>query len=165
MIFKVRPLDWAALMAALVVLGAILLPITACACKKASPGTACLSNLKHQAMAHLLYAGDHNERFAQRDYWMDQIAPYVKDQNILHDPEVPKGSYGYAFNAALDKARSPADPDKVPLVYDSVNPIRNASDPFTSLPSGGRHPKEKPNRNNVAYADGHAKRLSIKRKQ
>jgi prepilin-type processing-associated H-X9-DG protein len=121
-----------------------------------------MSNLKQQAMAHLLYAGDHDERFAQRDYWVDAIAPYVKRPEVFHDPEVPKGSYGYAFNSSLDQAKQPKSPEKVPLVYDSVNPIRNASDPFSSLPVGGRHPKEKPNRNNVAYADGHAKRCPVK---
>lgn len=109
-----------------------------------------------------MYMGDHDERFPARDYWMDAIAPYVKNKGTFHDPEVPKEAYGYAFNAALNREKAPLDAEKVPLVYDSINPIRNASDPFTSMPAGGRHPKGKPNRNNVAYADGHVKRIDAK---
>lgn len=164
MIAKVKPLEWVTIAVILLVLAAILYPITACACSKMSSSTVCLSNLKHQALGNVMYAEDHDGRFPARDYWMDAIAPHVKNQGIFHDPEVEKGSYGYAFNAALSKAKSPPNPDKVPLVYDSVNPIRNASDPFTSPPAGGRHPKEKPTRNNVGYADGHAKRFEVKKR-
>ena len=87
---------------------------------------------------------------------MDASLPYVKAETNWHCPSVPKGMYGVAFNAALSRAKPPKDPAKTPLVYDSVNPIRNASDQVTSLPSPGRHG----GKNTIAYADGGAKRVA-----
>lgn len=154
---RVRPLEIGAIATIVLVLGAILWPVGQP--DRYSSSTFCLSNLKQQALGNIMYAADFDDRFPNRDYWMDALGPYTKNPQLFHDPEVPKGVYGYAFNAALDHAKSPKQPETVPLVYDSVNPIRNASDLFTSLPAGGRHPKENPSRNNVAYADGHAKAL------
>ena len=142
--------------ATLVVLVIGIFVPTACGCKVASKGTACLSNLKQQASGLLQYADDHDDRFALRDGWMDGIAPYVKPEGVFHDPELPKGAYGYAFNAALSSAKAPKSPERAPMVYDSVNPVRNASDAMTSLPRPGRHG----GKNTVAYADGHAKRVA-----
>lgn len=143
----------------LVLAGMFLFPVFACACGHA-PSSTCLSNVKQQALGNVMYAADNDNRFPRRDYWMDDIAPYVKNPAVFQDPELPKGSYGYAFNGALDRAKEPKDATKVPLLYDSENPIRNASDLVTSLPAGGRHPKKQPMGNMVAYADGHAKRVS-----
>jgi len=141
----------------LFVLGCILFPFTACGCKVASKKTACLSNLKQQAQAVLLYSAEENDRFPNRDVWMDSIAPYVKNQAIHKEPTMPAQVYGYAFNSNLSDAKGPRHPEKVPLVYDSVNPIRNASDAAVSLPSPGRHA----GKDNIAYADGHVKAVNL----
>ncbi len=152
-----RPLErnllrFSACATALFVLAAIFMPVIGCGCSKiAAPRTLCLSNVKQQAMGLLMYAADHADRFPARDVWKDGIAPYVKLESVLREAKAAQGVYGYAFNAALSGARE--DDPKVPMTYDSVNPIRNASDPLTSLPALGKHG----GKNNVAYADGHAK--------
>jgi prepilin-type processing-associated H-X9-DG protein len=43
------------------------------------------------------------------------------------------------------------------MQYDSTNLIRSASDAESSLPNPGRHA----GRNNVSYADGHARSVPI----
>ena len=143
------------LLFAVVLLAFLVVPACGCQSRHSAMATACLSNLKQQASGLLQYADDHDERLTARDAWMDGVAPYVKQEGVFHDPELPKGSYGYAFNAALSSAKPPKDPEKVPMVYDSVNPIRNASDRVTSLPKPGRHG----GKNTMGYADGHMKRV------
>lgn len=139
--------------------GFLLWPVTACGCSKAaSKATACLSNVKEQALGLVIYAEDH-EVYPARDVWVDGIRPYVRNEAAFHAPEFAKtspGAYGYAFNSALADAKEPAHPERVPLVYESTNPVKNASDPVTSLPRPGRHA----GRNNVGYADGHARRVA-----
>ena len=124
--------------------------------------TACLSNTKQQARALEMYREGADGRYPNRDYWMDAIEPFVKeDKYVFHVPgpwaaKAPD-VYGYAFNSTLSRAGQPKEPEKVPLVYDSSNPIRNASDPVTSLPSPGRHD----GKDHIAYADGHAKTVVV----
>ncbi len=123
--------------------------------------SSCLSNVKQSAIGLLLYAGDSDDRLPGRDEWMDRIVPYTKNEWIFLCPEAPRGMYGYAFNGALsqfDTKRLKA-PDKTALIYESVNPIRNASDLVASVPLKGRHRSSGKTSNNVAYADGHAKSL------
>lgn len=150
------------LLAALFVLGLILMPVTGCGCsREASKASACFSQVKHQGLGLFMYADDADGRYPNRDVWMDSILPYVKNPQVYHVPEYAKSSpwfYGYAFNAALSLQKAPiveAVAEKTPLVYDSSNPIRNASDRVTSLPVPGRHG----GRNHMAYADGHVKTL------
>lgn len=128
----------------------------------------CLSNVKQLALGVLMYAEDHDNRMPDRDSWMDAAQPYlyggrkeadyplehcpaIKDQT--HDPSL----YGYAFNSPLSRAwvEKMASSEQVPMLYDSINLARNASDPFASLPVPGRHE----GRNYIAFADGHAKSL------
>ena len=123
----------------------------------ASPGSLCVSRLKQQAIGLLIDAGDHDERLTPRAAWMDAIQPYVRSETILRDPEGPKGGYGYA-DAALSATETPKAAATTPMVYDSTDPARNASDRFTSLPNPGRHRGT----NNVAYAEGHVRRVAIR---
>jgi prepilin-type processing-associated H-X9-DG protein len=129
-----------------------------CNRKDSSRATACLSNTKQQVTALLIYASEHDERFAPRDYWMGAIAPYVHDRDVFHHAGPPPRGLGYAFNAALSDAKAPPKPETVPITYDSVNLARNASDLFASLPHPGRHG----GKNSIAYADGHARRVVVK---
>jgi prepilin-type processing-associated H-X9-DG protein len=117
----------------------------------------CLSNVKQQAVGILIYEGDFDDRYPRGDRWMDATKEYLKAEDARHCPLVPKGSYGYAFNSSLSLAKTPKDPEKVAIVYDSSNPIRNASDPVTSLPNPGRHD----GKDHIAYADGHAKAVKV----
>lgn len=116
----------------------------------------CMSQVKQLALGVVLYAQDHDDRFPLRDAWMEANHRYLKDDAILVCPEARQGAYGYAFNATLSSAKTPDAPPQVILLYDSINPIRNASDRVQSLPSPGRHK----GRNTIAYADGHAKNVS-----
>ena len=159
----VRPLEWIVVAAAVLLLGVVLFPVFE-EVKVPRQPVACLSNLRQSSVAILIYQSDENERFPPRDAWMDATYPYTKTETIWHCPSVPKGVYGYAFNGALSGAKAPKDAASVPLIYDSVNPIRNASDLRTSLPLPGRHGrKEEGGGNNVGYADGHAKAVPARR--
>lgn len=125
-----------------------------------APTSICLSNVKQSSLGLVMYAADENDRLPLRDRWMDATLPYVKQETIWHCPLVPKGVYGYAYNGALSGVKQMTFDagGSVPMVYDSVNPIRNASDPLASLPLPGRHGrKEGGGSNTVGFVDGHAK--------
>ena len=151
---RVRPLEWMLIIIGVLVLVAILFPVQPNGYPTVKEAV-CLVNVKQSALGFLQYTADADDRFPPRDLWMDATLPYVKSEANWHCPSVPKGSYGYAFNAALSGKREPKDPAKTPLMYDSLNPIRNASDLVTSLPVPGRHK----GKNTIAYADGAAKRV------
>jgi len=131
--------------------------------KEAARKTACLSNVKQQAIAFLIYAEDGDGRFPARDLWMDKIEPIVRSKYAFHVPqrhdENEPWPYGYAFNAALSQAKAPPHPETTVLTYDSVNLGRNASDLVTSLPTPGRHD----GKNHLSYADGHARAITMEK--
>ncbi len=129
---------------------------------RSSPVAFCMSQLKQQAIGFEMYRADADERYPNRDHWMDALFPYVKNEDLYHEPvrqtKAPQPStYGYAFNSNLSNAKAPKSAETTPMVYDSVNPIRNASDPAVSLPSPGRHN----GRDIIAYADCHAKAVKV----
>ena len=141
------------------VLAAILYPVFT-QTKSGPRRDPCLTNLKQQGIALAVYADDSNDRLPPRDSWMDATDAYVRNERARHCPQaLPKGAYGYAFNGALD--RKPLsqieDVTTTPMAYDSVNPIRDASDLFKSLPSPGRHK----GRDTVVYGDAHAKTVVV----
>jgi prepilin-type processing-associated H-X9-DG protein len=89
---------------------------------------------------------------------MDAAGRYRKPENWSHCPAVHPFSlsaFGYAFNSNLSgkKVTAIANPAATPMLYDSTNLARNASDPVTSLPEPPRHGAG----NNLGYADGHAR--------
>jgi prepilin-type processing-associated H-X9-DG protein len=141
------------------IVGGILMPVQTG--RPPAKITVCLSNVKQMAIGTMLYMGDTDDRYPLRDHWMDAQDPYIKRSDVLHCPLVPKGAYGYAFDSRLSGAKPPKDPAKATLIFESVNPIRNASDPLLSLLNPGRHAGTesalKAGRNNFAFADGHAK--------
>lgn len=144
----------------LMVLGAILFPVYACACTKTSPGITCQSQIKKLAMGVIMYTSDYDDRLPNRDSWMNAIHDYTKDAHLYTDPDIKaKGQHGYAFDSRLSNKNQTLvrHPDQHPLVYDSINLARNASDPFNSLPNPGRHE----GRNSIGYLDGHAKRIAL----
>jgi hypothetical protein len=119
--------------------------------------TVCLSQVKRNGVALFIYLADHDGAFPHRDHWMDALFPYSKDEAALRCPLVGDDPqhHGYAFNSnlsllELDKV---VDPVATPLIYDSINLARNASDPVTSLPDPTRHQRG----NVMGYADGHAR--------
>ena len=150
-----RGVEWFLGILGVLVIAMIVFPIVAPA-KHGPRRSPCLSNLKQSSVAMLMYLSDEDERFPPRDGWIDASYPYVKNWATYHCPQVLGTQWGYAFNGALDRANEKKlkFPERVPMLYDSVNPIKNASDLVTSLPVVPRH-----RRNFMSYADGHARGL------
>ncbi|MCX7686540.1 MAG: DUF1559 domain-containing protein [Fimbriimonadales bacterium] len=124
------------------ILGAVLSPVFAQAREKAR-ATACMSNLRQMGSAFAMYAQDHRGQLPPASRWMDAITPYLpRPERTLRCPSVPAQSFGYAYNSQLsgmNYQNARVQKPDVPLVYDSVNLARNATDPVTSLPNPPRH--------------------------
>lgn len=152
---------WVALLLACLAILGTLLFWPAHPHRQASKTSACMSNLKRASLGMMMYANDNDDRFALRDEWCDAIYPYTKQADILQCPVMATGTYGYAFNGALSSAtfEKVPQPGAVPMIYESVNPIRNASDLVTSLPKPGRHITKgaTTGKDIIAYVDGHVK--------
>jgi len=122
--------------------------------------TLCLSNLKQIATGTLIYVSDYDERYPPAADWSDSLAELVRRPSVFYCPVLRKEvewGYGYAYNSRASSALIPEDQRATfPLVYDSINLAPKSSDPFTSFPSEPRHESG----NNIAYADGHVKRVS-----
>lgn len=157
----------AVILAILAGLAFLLWPIDIGGSKEYAKKTMCLSNLKRLSISTIIYAADYNERFPNRDTWLDDIYPYVKTQDKLICPIVIQERnpqlYGYAFNRQLSTAKPPSKPATIPLIFESINLAKNASGDLNSLPSPGRHPQvsNKNGANNIGYADGHAKSVLV----
>ena len=108
-----------------------------------------------------MYAQNWDGRLPPADRWMDELQPFIPREDVLQCPALkekkPK-AYGYAMNGDLSLAsvNDVAEPGNAPLVFDSVLLVLNAYSGYYGLPDTPRHS----NRNNVAYADGHAKGLA-----
>lgn len=147
---------------ALTVVSIVLYPIVAIA-PTTDHRPRCLSHLKQSALSLIMYTTDWNDRFPNRDRWVDATLTYGKNEEIYRCPEIAKVNpkqYGYAFNAQLSLAKIPQNEDTFPMVYDSVNLAKNASDSVNSLPNPPRHSDGKVNY--MAYADGRVKPLKAK---
>jgi len=130
----------------------------------------CMANVRFAQRGINLYSQDYDEALPNAAAWMDNVTPYLRNRTELRCPIVrvanPKG-YGYAFNKKLSGIKSSKidTPGVVPVVYDSSDTERNASDAFTSLPSPPRHVSREQTPsgsttshvNIVAYADGHVR--------
>ncbi|MBS1724447.1 MAG: hypothetical protein JSS66_16005 [Armatimonadetes bacterium] len=76
----------------------------------------CLSQVKDLAMAQEVYSEDNNDRFLSDPDWMERLSP--------RKPRCPDadGPVSYAVNKALQSRPTTEvnQPDKVPLVFDSL---------------------------------------------
>jgi hypothetical protein len=138
-------------------LSGIFVPLMqVCACGDTQKS--CLTNTKQLGLNLLMYAGDWNDKLPPKDVWMNVLESYSKKPLNLRDPGIRQThAYGYAFNSDLS-AILMTTIDEVawtPMVYDSSNLLKNASDPVLSLPNPGRHW----GRNNMAYTDSHVRSL------
>ena len=163
-----KPIEYLALLGILILIGLIAFPVFQQA--KNGGRNICLSRVKQLAMASLFYSEDFDQRLMNRDYWMDAIPEYHKNRSIEHCPAISAEThqnpslYGYAFNSrlSLQRADEKSDQEKTPLIYDSVNLARNASDPFISLPNPPRvHREGGVAANFVSYLDGHVKPMTV----
>jgi prepilin-type processing-associated H-X9-DG protein len=146
---------WVWFLLSVLIVGILVIawPITA-GDRQRDPKSGCLSNVKVLSLGLVMYSVEYDDRLPSRDHWMDLAeGVFSKKPNITPCPRVVgPGLFGYAFNAGLTKLGGPSD-DKIPLVYDSVNLARNASDLVNSLPMPGRHKGN----NVIGYADGHVR--------
>lgn len=165
---KVSPLMIVAAVVLSIIVVAIIVPVQPHG--ESAMIARCTVHVKHLAMASLMYAEDYDDRFMDRDNWMDGIFPYHKVAEEEHcpalkgdDPEAESKLFGYAFNSNLSRTDNSKilTPTTEPLLYGSINLARNASDPAISLPDPPRMHGQ--NRSNIiAYADSHVKRLHPK---
>jgi prepilin-type processing-associated H-X9-DG protein len=117
-----------------------------------------MAHVKQWELGLIMYSAENNELLPFRDEWMDAAAPHLswkpaEEMKCTELASQGQGVFGYAFNASLSRKNHEkiAQPDKVPMIYDSINYARNASDLFTSLP----HPPRHKGYNVIGYADGH----------
>jgi prepilin-type processing-associated H-X9-DG protein len=131
-----------------------------------SPGPSCLSNLKQVGLGFALYTNGYDDRLPPSAGWMDLLQPYMKNEQILHcpmlmpkewkaDDDLKKFAYGYAMNRflALADTKHLAEPEKMPLAYETVQLGRSASGYLADVPNPGRHK----GKNTFLFADFHAK--------
>jgi prepilin-type processing-associated H-X9-DG protein len=129
----------------------------------------CPENLKHLYAALAEYASDW-DGLPPAKAWMDcidtdEFATVKAHPEWLRCPEAPASAgFGYAMNrsAVSGKLGGKAlnalpNAAKTPLLYDSSDTGRNASDAFTSLPKPGRHR----GKNYILYLDGHVDLVAL----
>lgn len=122
--------------------------------------TVCLTNLKMTATSIAIYEADYDDYMPRAKKWMDAILPYTKNEKSYHCPSVASTAYGYALNSSLagKNAEKIASPAAEALVFDSTKLERSAVSTLKTLPKPGRHE----GKDNVAYADTHAKSIAPK---
>ena len=117
--------------AIIAILAAILFPVFAKAREKARQSS-CLSNVKQIDLGILQYAQDYDERLVtyytrdaanNRIYWMAQIDPYLKNDQIWKCPSRLR-TWSYGLNNCIDqwKLASFDYPSEVAIIHDSFNP-------------------------------------------
>ena len=115
----------------------------------------CLSSLKQIMLGMLMYAQDHDNVLPDAATWMDELMPYLKNDQLFYCPSAPHLKHGYAMNAALSKRSTAeiAEPWTVAVIFDSDLGTRNAS----GGPDAVANPPRHNGGNNYAYVDGHVK--------
>lgn len=116
----------------------------------------CLSNVRQNAAAMLLYAEENDGGLPAASDWMDRTARYApfgpdEPDSTYRCPAVPRGGYGYAMAEQLGFARlgQIKDPGRQPMLFESGDLSRNARSKELSLPNPPRHAQSM-----VAFADG-----------
>jgi|GEM_PF-1782665 len=114
------------------------------------------TRLKKLELGTILYANDWDDALPTANQWMDQIAPYVKNEALFHSPAIvlkDPTKYGYALNSAVAGASLTglASPATTISLFDSTVLTRNATAATTTLPQPPRYKTA----NTIAYTDGH----------
>lgn len=140
------------------ILAAILFPVFSQA-REAARSASCMSNEKQMSLGLLMYAQDYDQKLPPSTQWMALESPYIKNDSVYHCPSLHADgptAYGYAMYSPLSGTLTTdvANPQQVPLLFDSSNLAYNATDTGTSFANPPRHRGS----NNVAYLDGHAVR-------
>ncbi len=164
--------------AIIAILAAILFPVFARAREKARQSS-CLSNVKQLGLGMMMYAQDYddclplNQRtYAAGGYWYERVAPYLKNEGILHCPSLlgagfnPTGAdhtyisdytcnhniYYSGYGGPLTILAKLDRPAQLMLLCDNVEGWDYVHPPWWS---NYNHPHN--NGSNVTFCDGHAK--------
>ena len=143
------------------ILAAILFPVFAQSREKARQ-VSCLSNLKQQSLAVIMYSQDYDETLPPKNAkWMDLAAANLKNEKTFHCPSLKGGvGYGYAMNPEPlgKKVEKIAHPEDVPLIFDSAATPTERN--VLASPESSLAPRHSRNMANIAFLDGHAKGVS-----
>ena len=144
-----RGFTWIEMLVALfviIIIAAILFPVFAQDRNGGSRRT--MENLKRLANANALYAEDFDGRLPVAERWMDSIVSregqYPIAEETLIDPELSErkdGQYGFAFYQPLSSIEiaSVANPQEVPMLFQSTLLERNATGDLSTLPDQPRN--------------------------
>ena len=141
-------------LSAVPILAGFALPAMAQAREK-SQTSACSSNLKQIALGAMMYSQDYDETLPGAAGWDKQLNPYLKNKDVLHDPSDEARGISYAMNRRLSAVKMSriAHPEKTILFYEIA--ARTGSPNGVGQDQAVRHKGG----SNVAYADGHVKRV------
>ena len=142
----------------------ILRPVFARARLAARENTGCISNLRQIGSAIALYQTDYDGHFPDSKKWMDELNVRGVPETAFHCPTVRAtnpSDYGYEFNGALAGAKLNTEMLATPMVIDSTDLVRNASDGM-HFPPTGRHIGRGGRANNALLANGSITRMRIR---
>jgi len=114
------------------------------------------TNLKKVSVGMLIYSSDYDDGAPLANKWMDELAPYIKNDAVFHSPSVVKQNsknYGYALSSDLagQVLTQILEPSTTISFFDSTVLTRNATAPTSTMPNPPRYGTK----NTIAYADGH----------
>lgn len=115
----------------------------------------CLSNLKQIALAALMYAQDHDETFPDAEQWMEQLIPYIGENDaIFHCPAAEGMQYGYAMNDEVSgiSLGEVSMPSQTVIFFETNTDERNAHGGVGDIANPSHHEDDL---NNFAFCDGH----------
>jgi hypothetical protein len=129
---------------------------------------ACMSNLKQQSAAFLMYAEDNDAKFPPAEKWTEAILPYVlKKQSsemerfaIFRCPNgqaKKNGSFNYAMQDSLSgvSQQEIAAPENASLLFETSATQKNAHNNGNSFATP--HSRQEKKFGGVAFTDGHVK--------
>lgn len=143
------------------ILAAILFPVFAQA-KLAAKRANSTSHLKQLGIGMMMYAGDNDDRYPQKERWCDDLRNYIKSdetwQSPFGDPAVSPRC-DYAMIAARAGQRQPPvlEAPTTPILIESGSSKWNQSGHYELLPDPARYEKSGKDGGLVAYADGSVK--------
>ena len=124
----------------------------------------CMATEKNIVLSAIMYSNDYDERFPLSN-WIDSLTKYVtaswhsmNPAELFKDPAEPDELYGYAVNkesAGCDTTKAQSL-DTMAAFFDSPLNRRNAISSDKLLPNPPRHRGY----NNMAFMDGHVRRLT-----
>jgi prepilin-type processing-associated H-X9-DG protein len=102
-----------------------------------------------------MWLADHDDRFPTTERWVDELMPYLRNEDVLKCPDDDSGARSsYALNKAVIGKRltDVEDPAGLVVFYETAHPGENPVGGPDDVVSPARHDGG----NNFGYADGHA---------